>query len=482
MKKEIEALVLRGLEEMGVEGAAVAVVKDGEVLLAEGYGYADRENNVALTAEYAFPIGSSSKAFTATGVMMLAAEGKLDIDKPVRDYMPRFGLDDPAAIDVTARDLLCHRTGLPRHDLFWITWPDVERDDLIFNRVRHFKANKTFRSKWEYNNHMYAAAGRLIEEVSGKSWEDFTRERIFAPLEMTSSFFWQDDRTDIKQPVLYKDQDGKRVPCETERVTAMGPAGSIRAPIADMANWLLFNLSRGKFNDNVVLDEASFAPLWTPNIYYELLPFETPETMNVGYGLGWFIDCYRGELRVDHGGNVSGSTTSVCMLPDKNIGVAILTNQNSTFFTYALTSMIQDILLERKCETDWIDFYKEKYEEMKKQQEGQFEALRTAAVPDKPMTHAGAEYTGEFSHPGYGEITVSYDESAENKLSVNMHGNVFPLVHMHYDVFRIEIHEIPISVIFRTDAKGDISAIDIHMEMSLQEMISYQRVPKAVES
>ena len=475
MHKEVEAMVLRGLEEIGVEGAVVTIVKDGEVLLSEGYGYADRDKSIPMTTEYALPIGSSSKAFTATGVMMLASEGKLDIDKPVREYMPRFSLDDPVARDVTARDLLCHRTGLPRHDLFWITWPDIDRDDLVYNRQRYLKANKTFRSKWEYSNHMFAAAGKLIEEISQKSWEDFTRERIFAPLGMNSSFFWQDDRSDIKQPVLYKDKDGKRVPCDSERVTALGPAGSIRSTIGDMAQWLKFNLAKGKAGENALLDEASFDQLWKSNISYELLPFKVPETIEMGYGLGWFIDCYRGELRIDHGGNVSGATSGVCMLPKHNIGVTILTNQDSNVLTYAVTSMIHDLLLERKCDTDWISFYKDEFEKMKTQQHEQFDAMRVA-VPDKPMTHEDKAYEGKYEHPGYGEISVSVSGQGEHKLTLNMHGNTFPLVHMHYDVFRVEIHEMPIPVIFRIDAKGDISSIDIHMEMSLPDMISYKRV------
>ena len=480
MLKEVKAIVLRSLKELGAEGAVVAVVKDGEVLLTEAYGYADRKNNIPMTTDYALPIGSSSKAFTATGVMMLASEGKLDIDKPVREYMPRFSLDDPAARDVTARDLLCHRTGLPRHDLFWITWPDVERDELIFNRQRHFKANKPFRSKWEYNNHMFAAAGRLIEELSGMSWEDFTRERIFEPLGMTSSFFWQDEPLDIKQPVFYKDQSGRRVQCETEKATALGPAGAIRATAADMAQWLKFNLAKGKVGDKALLDDASFSQLWKPNIPYELLPFSIPEVMPVGYGLGWFINNYRGELNVEHGGNVSGATSAVTMLPDKGIGVCVLINQESSIIGYAVSSMIQDMLLERKCDTDWIDFYKEAWGGLQKMQEGQFDAMRVA-VPDKPITHKGPEYAGRFDNPAYGEISISYDGRKKNKLTMDMHGTILPLIHMHYDVFRFETHGIPIPVIFRIDAKGDIVSVDIQMEMSLPEMISYKRVPEPKE-
>jgi len=480
MHKEIEAMALRGLKEIGAEGVSIAVVKDGETLLAESYGFADRDNKVKLTSEFALPIGSSSKAFTATGVMMLASDGKLDIDKPVRDYMPRFALDDPETRDVTARDLLCHRTGLPRHDLFWITWPDVDRDDLVYNRHRYLKANKPFRSKWEYNNHMFAAAGKLIEEVSGMSWEEFTRERIFAPLGMKSSFFWQDERSDIKQPVFYKDQGRRRVPCESEKATALGPAGAIRASITDMAQWLKFNLAKGKVGDEALLDEASFSQLWKSNISYELLPFSIPEVIPMGYGLGWFLNSYRGELNVEHGGNVSGATSAVSMLPDKGIGVVVLTNQESSVLGYALTSMIQDILLERKCDTDWIKFYKEAFENLKKAQEEQLAALRFT-VPGKPMTHDGAAYAGKYEHSGYGEISVIYNGRKKDKLSIDIHGNVFPLIHMHYDVFRFETREIPIPVNFRTDTKGGISSVEINMEMSLPEAISYKRVPEPEE-
>jgi len=477
MHKEIEKLVKRGLKEIGVEGAAVAIVKDGKVLLAEGYGYADRDKKIPMTAEHALPIGSSSKAFTATGVMMLASEGKIDIDAPVRNYMPKFSLEAADAKEVTARDMLSHRTGLPRHDLFWITWPDIERDELIFNRLRHLKANKTFRSKWEYNNHMYAASGKLIEEISGKSWEEFTRKRIFKPLGMNNSFFWQDDPVDIKQPVLYKDEKGKRVPVESENVPAMGPAGSIRAPITDVAQWLKFNLARGKVGRKKLLDEASFAELWKPVISYELLPFPVPETQTVGYGLGWFIDNYRGHVRVEHGGNVSGATSEVSMLPDKNIGVAILTNQGGTGLTYALASQIYDILLGIDDGQDWIAFYKDKFGGFRTQQYAQLDTMREF-IPDKPVSHDWAEYAGKFIHPGYGEITVECNKKKKQKLTMEMHGNIYPLIHMHYDVFRVEIHEIPIPVIFRTGAKGDICAVDINMEMSLPEPISFLRVPE----
>jgi len=173
---------------------------------------------------------------------------------------------------------------------------------------------------------------------------------------------------------------------------------------------------------------------------------------------------------------VSGATSEVSMLPDKNIGVAILTNQGGTGLTYALASAIYDLLLEVDDGQDWISFYKEQFGDFRKQQYAQLDGLRVA-VPDKPVSHNWDEYAGKYVHPGYGEIEVIVSKKKKQKLSVDMHGTIHPLIHMHYDVFRVEIHEIPIPLIFRTGQQGDICAVDINMEMSLPEPITFQRVP-----
>ncbi|MDR3120918.1 MAG: serine hydrolase [Clostridiales bacterium] len=475
--KQVEEIALRGLALMRVPGVAVAVVKDGETILAEGYGLANIEAAENMTAEHVMPIGSSSKAFTATGAAMLVSEGKLALDTPVRAYMPRFSLSDPvAAQSATTRDLLCHRTGLPRHDLLWITWPDVERDELMFERLPHLGASAPFRSIWQYNNHMFGVAGRLIAELTGKSWETFTRERLFAPLGMRKSSFWQDAPDgEQKYATLYKEKDGAAAPCATECVPAVGPAGAIRSTVNDMARWLKFNLARGKFDNTELLSEAAFAELWTPNIPYKLFPFEVEQVRRIGYALGWFVDSYRGELRVDHGGNVSGSTTLVSMLPEKNIGVVVLTNADSNVLTYALVSAIQDILLGKPNETDWLNFYQDKYDEMKRKSDEDIAKLLGEKLPDKPATHALDEYAGIYANPGYGKIRVFADAG----LNVDMHGNIFPLEHRHYDIFSVKIHDVPIPVSFKTAVDGSIEAISIQLELSLPEPIVYKRAAPA---
>ena len=485
--EKIEKIIKRGLETMKLEGVSIAVVKDGETIVLDGFGYADRDKKIPMTGDHVLPIASTSKAFTATSVALLADEGKLDIDLPVREYMPDFALYDPIASNaVTARDLLCHRTGMPRHDLLWITWEDIPRDELVFKRLRHLPNNKSFRSVWQYQNHMYAAAGCLVERLSGKSWEDFVRERIFSPLGMKSSSFGQD----MKDPslafsVLYKkDKDGKNEECQPESVACVGPAGSIRSTARDMAEWLKFNLSGGKAGEETILSEKVFPELYKPNIPYELFPFEVDETQRIGYGLGWFVDCFRGEKLVQHGGNVSGASILVSMIPEKNIGCVILSNGDGSLLPYALTASIFDLLLEHGEEKDWIGFYNEKQVELEKASEEGFETFYSSKIANKPMLHEESAYCGTYSHPAYGEIVVSCDATTadpEKKLVVNVHGNVFTLAHMHYDIFYVTIYDVPLPATFKTGMDGSVESLSVQFEPSMEELMTFSHVIEKTE-
>ena len=491
IKQIIENAAERALKEMNVEGFSVSIVKDAETIYTGGFGFADSGTKEKMTDGHIMPIGSSSKAFTATGAIMLADEGKVDLDAPVREFMPRFRLSDPeASASATLRDLLCHRTGLPRHDLLWICWGEVSRDELIFKALPHLPSSKSFRSVWQYQNFMYAASGCAIEKLSGKSWEDFTRERIFVPLAMGESAFLTDDRESGKRySVLYKpDKDGKNEPCVPEKAQMIGPAGSIASNARDMAQWLKFNLAKGKAGDgdggNALLSEKRFSELFKPNIPYELMPFDIPGVNRVGYGLGWFIDSYRGYTRIDHGGNISGATALVSLIPEKNIGVAILSNADGSAITYAIANIIEDALLGLEAKTDWIAFYKGQFDKLKKEGEDSAEKFYKTKVDGKPMSHELSEYAGKFSHPGYGELEVVADESAsdpENRLSLKFHSLDAKLTHMHYDIFYADVYEMPLPASFKTALDGTIESISIQFEPGLPEFILFKRAPKPEE-
>jgi CubicO group peptidase (beta-lactamase class C family) len=452
-----------------------------------------------MTDGHILPIGSSSKAFTATGAVILADEGKVDLDTPLREYMPEFKLSDPeASVFATLRDLLCHRTGLPRHDLLWICWGEAKRDELVFKALPHLPASKPFRSVWQYQNFMYAASGCAIEKLAGKSWEDFIRERIFAPLAMGDSAFLTDDRVQDKPySVLYKpDKDGKNRPCTPEKTQMIAPAGSIVSNARDMAKWLKFNLANGKAGDGTLIKKECFAELFKPNIPYELMPFEIPQVKRLGYGLGWFIDSYRGYTRIDHGGNISGATALVSLIPEKNIGVAVLSNANSSPITYAITNTVEDALLGVESETDWIAFFKEQFGIIKRQGEDATNKFYGTKVEGKPISHGLSEYVGKYAHPGYGELEVVANEGedgcadssvdspvgeTENLLSIKFHSIIAKLTHMHYDIFYAYIYEMPLPAFFKTGLDGGIESISIQFEPGIEEFILFKRVPKAGE-
>ncbi|GHU74917.1 penicillin-binding protein [Clostridia bacterium] len=452
----------KALQLMNVAGAAVSIIEDGEVVFSGGYGYADTDKQIPMTADTVLPIGSSSKAFTATAVMSLSADKKLDIDKPVREYMPSFALHDPIASQhATTRDLLCHRTGMPRHDLLWISWKDAERAELVEKRLPHLKENKSFRSKWEYNNYMFAAAGLLIEKITGQSWEDYVSEKIFKPLGMNdTSPMTPLEGKPVAQLYRINKETQANEPIASMPLKAIGPAGSIQSTASDMAQWIKFNLNKGKVGEDVLLAPEAYAELTKPNIPYELLPFQVPDNTPLGYGLGWFISSFRGEKLVEHGGNVFGASALAAFLPEKNSGVVVLTNQDSTFATYALAFAAFDQILG-KVGTDWPEFWDGKIKELMKQGEDQLDAFKKMVKPDKPLTHSLEEYAGEYEHPGYGELTVSH---ADEGFTITLHDETMKMIHKHYDVFYCEMHGIPLPCSFKTGFDGNIESLSVAFE------------------
>src|SRR6185369_15761946 len=180
---DLAALVRRLMARDQIPGVAVGVVERGELVFAHGFGYRDVDDRLPVTLDTLFPLGSCSKAFTATAIALLADEGMIALDAPVRAYLPDFSLEDPvASATLTTRDLLTHKSGLPRHDFFWYQAP-FSRDEL-YDRLRFLEPSGPPRARWRYNSLMFVVAGRVVERVSGQSWESFVRDRILLPLDM----------------------------------------------------------------------------------------------------------------------------------------------------------------------------------------------------------------------------------------------------------------------------------------------------------
>ncbi|MCL2421229.1 MAG: serine hydrolase [Defluviitaleaceae bacterium] len=483
LKGHIEA----SLEFWKVPGVAVAIVKDGEVVLSEGYGYKDLENKKKMTANTVLPIGSATKSFTSMAAGILADDGQLDWDTPVNEYIPGFKMFDPvASAHVSIRDMLCHRTGMPRHDLMWAggTGLSFTREELI-RRVRFLENNAQFREKGQYQNHMFATVGHAVEKISGKSWEDFVKEKIFTPLGMKHSNFHVADSQkapDYGMPYRLDYDKNEIQPAEFMELGAPGPAGSINSTVNDMTNWIKLILGKGAIGDTRVVSEERMTEMLTAHTHMQLLPWEFPEIQLLSAGLGWFVDIYRGHRCYHHGGNVTGFTALVTMLPDQDMGICILANMNSTFLTYALQNEIYDRVLGAE-KTDWNARYKEEIDKLLEQMNaGKAELANSRKESTKPSLDLDA-YVGEYEHPGYGTLTITKGQGDEADFNADFNGNGLRMTHFHYDQFSLHLDrfgaELPSR--FSLSVAGEVESLSVPFEGALGKDIVFTKKAEAAE-
>lgn len=463
------------LKKFHVPGAGVAVVKDGEVILAEGYGLRDVEKKLPVTADTFFAIGSSTKAFAAMSVALMVDDGKLEWDKPVNNYLPEFKLWDKFASErMTPRDLLCHRSGLPRHDLMWYNSP-FTREDII-NRLIHLEPSKDFRTNWQYQNLMYMTAGYLAGKVSGLGWERLVSERIFEPLSMKKSNFSVDETQkldDYALPYREKDEQVERIPFRN--IDTIGPAGSINSSVREMTNWLLLQLNKGKVGEKQVISEPNLRQMHAPQMVIDDPMWSELESADyVLYGLGWFIHPYGEHTLIHHGGNIDGFSALVSFMPAINAGVVVLTNLNGNFVTSVITNHIYDLLMDRTPQ-DWSGKYKGFVDKMKAQME---KAKQEGAADRKEgtqPTHPLEDYTGKFEHPAYGVASITKEG---DQLTLRYNNLDFALTHFHYDIFdaRLEAFESTMKVTYGMDLKGNIDHFTIPLDASVTP-IRFNRMP-----
>jgi CubicO group peptidase (beta-lactamase class C family) len=321
---ELEGLIAEAMDEWKVPGLAVAVVQNGEAALVRAYGLRDVEAGLKVTTDTQFQIASVTKSFTATGLALLVGEGRMDWKKPVREYIPEFRLHDAVATDrITVRDLLCHHSGLPRHDWIWL--PGDRSPAQMLAAMRYLELSEDIRSVFQYCNLGYFVASMMAERVSGQSWTEFIRARLADKLHMDVTFTVEDlaAAPDAAVPYAMDGETRLRSKLWPMRATA---AGGINTSIAGFANWLRLHLDKGEFEGQRLLSPALIQQLQTPRVHVGASEF--PENSDVHYGLGFRSHRYRGERVVWHGGGWTGTTTLMTMLPDRGVGVAVFTNSN----------------------------------------------------------------------------------------------------------------------------------------------------------
>ncbi len=427
----LDALVVEAMSEWKVPGLAVVVVQNGETVLRKGYGDRDVESGLPVTEDTHFMICSITKTFTSTGLALLVDERLLDWDKPVREYLPQFRLHDPVAMErITVRDLLCHRSGLPRHDWVWMPG-DLSREEM-FAAMRHLEPSKDIRTSFQYQNLGYLAAGMVAERISGLSWEEFIRNRLSNKLGMHLTFSLEElaARSNAAVPYFVDKDVRQRAELRPIRNT---PAGGINASIRDLDLWLHFHLRQGEWGGIRLLSSARARELQQQHVYVS--DSEFAELSDLYYCLGFGSHFYRGERVVHHSGGWIGWGALISLLPERGLGIAVLSNRDPSPVTNIVTNFLADELCA-KTAIPWLDRYRDKHRRMLEHLDRA--AHDRARRPNTWPSHDLAEYCGEYAHPAYGRLAIT---QADGRLHWAYRGLSATLAHRHYDTF--ELPEAP---------------------------------------
>ena len=466
------------LKDWTVPGAAVVVVKDGAIVFSHGFGLRDVARGLAVTPHTVFPIASSTKAFTTMALAILADEGVLDWDTPVRAYLPSFMLYDTVASErMTPRDLVTHRSGLPGHDLLLVNLPFSRRE--IVERLEYLQPSQDFRAAWQYQNLTYITAGYLIEHVTGHTWEEFVTERIFQPLGMERSTLSIESLTRLSDYALpYQKGDGRAEEIPFRNLDALGAAGSINSTIGDMTRWLLPHLGVGRYGGRRIVSAGQLAQLHAPQMVMEngdKLSTLYKEAPHSSYGMGWFVQPYRGYDMVHHGGNIDGFSAMVAFLPRESIGVVVLSNLSDNPTPMILALNVFDRLLGLD-QVPWNERAREMDARLSDAAEKGREQRAADQVGGTGMSHDLDAYVGDYEHPGYGIMSIAREGVA---LKATYNGLDFALQHYHYDVFELvtDLFVIPPRVLFSTNRAGDIDGISAPLEPTVPDIVFRRRPP-----
>jgi CubicO group peptidase (beta-lactamase class C family) len=465
---ELERLITEAMEEWKVPGLAIAVVQNGEVALVRAYGLRDVEAGLKVTTDTHFTICSITKSFTATGLALLVDERRLDWTKPVRDYIPEFRLHDAVVTDrVTVRDLLCHHSGLPRHDWVWL--PGDLSPAQMLAAMRYLEPSDDIRSTHQYLNLGYLVASIVAERVSGQSWTEFTRARLTDKLHMSVTFTAEDLAATADAAVPYAMDGDTRLRAERWPIRVMA-AGGINTSIASFANWLRVHLDKGEFEGQRLLTPALIQQLQTPRVHVSAPEFA--EYSDVHCGLGFRLHSYRGERVVWHTGGWIGWSTLMTMLPERGVGVAVFTNRDPS----AVTDIVANYVFDRVCAKEpihWLDRFRERRRKLVAQLDIDRQARKATRQLNTRPSHDLADYAGDYEHPGYGRITITH---AEGKLNWAYRGMFEPLAHRHYDTF--ELPEAPgrllpdrLAISFSTDREGNIASLAAPFEPLVKDIV-----------
>jgi len=470
---DLDGYVWRAMKTFEVPGLSVAIVKDGKVLLAKGYGVRKLGDVTPVDADTLFGIGSNTKAFTTAALATLVDAGKISWDDPVYQCLPGFQMYDPyVSHEMTIRDLLTHRSGMGLGEGDLLFWPQTTytRADIVY-RLRFMKPASSFRSHYAYDNLLYMTAGEIIPAITGTSWDDYVGEHIFAPLGMTNTnvstaayrpggdYAWPHSKVDGKLQVVH-----------FQNLDNVGPAGSINSSAADMAKWITVQLARGKMpnKDARLFSEARSREMWSPQT---ILPTAEPagplaalHSNFAAYGLGWFLRDYHGRKLVAHTGGVAGFVSRVMLVPEENLGVVILTNaEEDGAFDSILFHILDHYLALQPA--DWIAAFKARDEADQKKADEVVKKQNAGRATDSKPSLPLEKYAGVHMDSWYGPVTIRLENGKLIFTMDHTPSAVADLQHWQYDTFKAHWRERTIEDAFVTFALNPDGSVN-HFTMA----------------
>lgn len=483
--KGFDAYMEQVMKDWNAPGIGIGIVMGDKLVFAKGYGFRDYGKKLPYTPTTTQPIASNTKLFTAVAVGLLVEEGKLRWDEPIKQFVPTIRFyNDELDRSVTIRDMLSHRTGVTRHDSIWYKSAFTRRE--LWDRLRYLEPAAPMRTKYLYNNLMFTAAGQVIEELSGQTWEQFVQRRIFDPLAMSRSTLTIEDNLKGPEPAVpYSERRDStelyRQPYYTAEI-AIAPAGAINSNVEDLSRWVIALLNGGKLDGKQVIPEAVLRETMAPSLALPNTALESRgwgELLNQYYGMGRTVSSYRGHLLSLHGGDLPGFHSQVSIMPTDRIGVIVLVVGDHVAPMYTgITLSIYERLLGMSL-TPWS----ERLNQIRLKNKAAAAKARSVAdvgrVPGTKPSHPLDDYVGEFAHPAYGVVTVS---RGDKELSFQYHSIKMPLNHFHYDRFDTPDDEEDgkFSLNFRTNPMGEIEGVEISLDEAAVTFT--RRVPPALTS
>ena len=478
MEQKLNQIIEKLREDFNVPSIMVSVYKDGETVFCGG-GLADVENNYEATPDTIYAIASVSKAFIATALCILVDDGKLSLDDTVKKHLPNFEMStEYITNNLTIRDALGHRSGLPRHDLTWLNNSEMTLGEII-DSLKFLPLAFPHRARMHYQNHMFALSSFIVEKVTGEPWQKFVKERILDPIGMTSSYTGAKEYRDkglktMSQPYNYADGKFEKLPFNF--LDNMGCAGCMSSTVRDLDKWARLNLGKGEFEGKRIFSEEMAKNLHNPQMIIkakEMTSYEFDEVDFTSYGQGWFIESYRGHKLVHHGGTIDGYKTLVGFLPNDGVAFSVLTNVNANQTPAAIGYYICDLALGLS-EIDWGSRFQDIAKTNKTNAQKTLESFKEKAANAQPPSHKPEEYVGTYRHGGYGTMTVAFDGK---ELTMNVAGSDLTLVSTGYDSFYVEFakYSACAPVKFDYDIDGKICKMFAQLD-PMCAMIEFKKV------